>query len=86
MNLFESKVKILGGPFMAGSHVDGNFTEREPNIGRMKDQLVNLENIVEQMANAMCQPSEKVDHMEAKMGRMKHGFNQIIRECQESVM
>jgi hypothetical protein len=42
-----SRMKILGGLSMVGSHANGSDTEREPKIGRIKDQLVILENIVE---------------------------------------
>ena len=63
---------------MARSHVDGNYTEREPNIGRMKDQLIILENIVEQMTDIICHHGENVEHMETNIGKIKHGFNESI--------
>jgi hypothetical protein len=54
MNPFASKVKILGGPSMVGSHADGNDTEREPKTEKMKDRLIILERIVEQMMDMQC--------------------------------
>jgi len=56
-----SRVKILEGPFMVGSHTDGSDTKREPKTGIMKDRLVILENTFEKMMNAMCQHGEKVE-------------------------
>jgi hypothetical protein len=82
--LFASRVKILGGPSMAWSQANGNDIEREPNTNIMKDQVVILENIVQQMTNIMCEHGEKVKNMEAKICRRKHGFNEVIRECQET--
>jgi hypothetical protein len=40
---FASRVNIIGGSSMVGSHVDGNDTEKDPKTGIMKDQLVTLE-------------------------------------------
>jgi hypothetical protein len=48
-----SRLKILGGPSMARSHADECDAEREPKTGRMKDQLVILENIVNKMKDTM---------------------------------
>jgi hypothetical protein len=30
------------------------------------------------MMNTMCQHGEKVEHMEDEIGKMKHGFNEVI--------
>jgi hypothetical protein len=51
---FASKVKILGGPSMVGLHADGSDTERDPKTDKMKDRLIILEKIVEQMTDTMC--------------------------------
>jgi hypothetical protein len=67
-------VKIVGGPSMA----DGSGTKREPKTDIMKDQLVILEKIVEQMMNTMCQHGGKVDKMETEIGKMMHGFNEVV--------
>jgi hypothetical protein len=63
---------------------DDSDTEREPKTGKMKDQIIILERIVEQMTDALCQHGEKVDQMETEMGKMKHGFNEVIQECQST--
>jgi hypothetical protein len=44
-----------------------------------------LEKIVEQMTDAMYQHGEKVEQMETEIGKMKHGFNEAIWECQETM-
>jgi len=31
---------------------------------------------------AMCWHGEKVDQMETEIGKMKHGFNEVVWECQ----
>jgi hypothetical protein len=41
-----------------------------------------LEKTVEQMTNAMYQYGDKVERMETKMGKMVHGFNEAVWECQ----
>jgi hypothetical protein len=58
---FASKVKILGGPSMVGSHEMEVTPRGSPRLEKMKDQLIILERIVEQMTDTMCQHGEKVD-------------------------
>ena len=63
---------------MVGSHVYGSDTKRYPKTSRMKDRFIILEKNVEQMTDAMCQHGERVNQMEAKMDKMKHGFNEAV--------
>jgi hypothetical protein len=72
------KSKILSVGVMTRSHTDGSDTNREPKTGRMKDQLVILENIVEQMMEAMYQHGEKVEWMDTDMGNMVYGISESM--------
>jgi hypothetical protein len=78
---FASRVNIFGGPSMARFHADGNDIEKDPKRRRIKDQLIILERIVEQMTDTMYQHGEKVEPIENEIGKMKHGFNEVVREC-----
>jgi hypothetical protein len=78
---FISKVKILERPSMVGFCAYGSDTKRDPRTEKMKDRFVILERTIKQMTGAMCQHGEKVGQMEVEMDRMKHGFNEVVREC-----
>jgi hypothetical protein len=47
-------------------------TKKEPKIGKIKDQLM----------DTMYHPGEKIEWMENEIGKMRHGFNEVVRECQ----
>jgi hypothetical protein len=49
--------------------VGDSGTKREPKTDRIKDQIVILEKIVEQMTNTLCQHGEKVDQMVTEIGK-----------------
>jgi hypothetical protein len=42
-----------------------------------------LERTPEKMTDRMYQHGEEVEWMETEIGNMKHGFNDVVQECQE---
>jgi len=63
---------------------DNSDTKRESKTRKLKDRIIILERNVEQMTDALCQLGEKVEQMDIDMDKKKCGFNESIREFQET--